>query len=137
MGKVLSRRRDFLAASLAGAGSLLCAGVACSAPSAALSRRAPWDRAAFADRVGSTFRFRSGDGEHVDMRLVETTEFRLTSRDHARHASRRPFSAVFHAAEGIALPQDTYLVRHRQLGTFQLFIVPVGPEPGHYEAIFS
>jgi hypothetical protein len=43
----------------------------------------------------------------------------------------------FRADAPVDLPQETYVVRHRQMGTFKLFVVPVGPEPGRYEAIFS
>jgi hypothetical protein len=37
------------------------------------------------------------------------------------------------------LPQRTYDFRNERLGSFELFIVPIGPEDGamRYEAVFT
>ncbi len=37
------------------------------------------------------------------------------------------FSLVFRGAAGVPLDQRTYLVEHRTLGEFPLFLVPLGP----------
>jgi len=52
---------------------------------------------------------------------------------------RDPFSIVFlHRSEEI-LPQGTYPLEHDQLGTFELFIVPIGQDTDgtRYEAVFA
>jgi hypothetical protein len=141
------RRRDFLTSSLTGAGALLGVGLMADDALAARKRRTKrrripkkmkkWDHAVIAAQIGTTFRFVADNGDQLDAELVETKEFPLTSRLHERKAARKPFSALFREAAGTPLPQGTYLAKHEALGTFSLFIVPVLPEPGYYEAIFS
>ena len=138
MEKVSLRRRDFVLASLASAGTLVCTGLGMSSACAGEDRRGRGSsHKEFAKHVGTRFRFVSEGGRPVDMKLIETKELPLTSRERARHVCRKPFSVEFRADAPVDLPQETYVVRHRQMGTFKLFVVPVGPEPGHYEAIFS
>jgi len=49
------------------------------------------------------------------------------------------FSLLFVSARGAFLPQATYELTHPELGTLELFIVPVGPAAGGngYEAVFT
>jgi hypothetical protein len=96
-----------------------------------------WDHAIIAAQIGTTFRFTAENGDQLDAQLTETKEFPLTSRLHERKAARKPFSALFRQTAGAPLPQGTYLTKHDRLGSFSLFIVPVLPDPGYYEAIFS
>lgn len=50
------------------------------------------------------------------------------------------FSLLFSTYPGKPFTQDTYLVKHDALGTFYMFVVPVGPRneksPDYYEAVF-
>ena len=52
-----------------------------------------------------------------------------------------PFSAYFLGPRSPALPQRIYTVDHDQLGTLDLFLVPLGPDPKTggmlYEAVFN
>jgi hypothetical protein len=142
------RRRDFLTSSLTGAGSFLCVGLMAEDAVAARKRRPirarripkkmkKWDHAVIAGQMGTTFRFTAENGDQLDAELIETKGFPLTSRLHEKKAARKPFSALFRETAGTPLPQGTYLAKHDRLGSFSLFIVPVLPDPGYYEAIFS
>jgi hypothetical protein len=91
------------------------------------------DKQSFAAHVGATFRARvSGD---TDVTLV------LAEVSRAGETPERPFALVFEARDGAALGQRTYAVSHETLGTFELFLVPIGPAPAtrapQYEAVFN
>jgi hypothetical protein len=49
------------------------------------------------------------------------------------------FSAYFAGSKTLPLDQGTYVMHHRELGTFQLFIVPAGSgrKQHYYEALFN
>jgi hypothetical protein len=55
------------------------------------------------------------------------------------HEGREPFSLEFTDPDPHHVPQQTLAVQHEELGSFDLFVVPLGPsEQGmRYEAIFS
>jgi hypothetical protein len=75
--------------------------------------------------VGSTFEVERPDGEHVGVELVDAT---------ALPGRGETFSLVFRGPAGVALEQRTYRVEHDALGTFPLFLVPVGlGDHGAYE----
>ncbi len=52
---------------------------------------------------------------------------------------KEQFSVVFSCAEPTVFNQGVYKISHHELGTFELFLVPVfGDDKGvHYEAVFS
>ncbi len=93
--------------------------------------------AEFAACLGSTFRLCPAGGGSVEVELVRARELRCASG--SRGEVRNPFTLLFRGGGGgERLPQDTYRVEHARLGTFALFVVPVGmgTEPV-YEAIFA
>jgi hypothetical protein len=49
------------------------------------------------------------------------------------------FSLLFHGAQSQPLGQGTYSFEHPQIGSFDLFIVPIAAENGqlHYQAVFN
>lgn len=54
--------------------------------------------------------------------------------------ARRPFSLWFtHPRRDAYLPQRVYRLEHPDLGTLEIFLVPLGPDAGgmRYEAVFS
>jgi hypothetical protein len=53
--------------------------------------------------------------------------------------NREQFSLVFREPSGVVLPQMIYRVEHDELGAFELFLVPIGPdaEGMRYEAVFT
>jgi hypothetical protein len=88
----------------------------------------------FAGRLGETFRV--GEGvDALDLELVEVTVG--IARPHA--GGRVPFSLVFRGPLEPVLPQRMYRFEHAELGTFELFIVPLGPDEDgmRYEAVFG
>lgn len=87
--------------------------------------------AGFRDAAGTAFQVQIDDRRAVDVTLVEV-----------RHADRRPgwetFSLLFTGPDE-PFPQAAYPVRHDQLGSFLLFLVPVLTEDNGqgYEAVFN
>jgi hypothetical protein len=82
----------------------------------------------FRDHRGTRFRLTGGpDGGGspvcIDAELAEVTEHSAGSPG----AFRAPFSVVFHGPLRPVAPQGIYRIEHHQLGTFELFVVPVGP----------
>jgi hypothetical protein len=104
-------------------------------PPKAYQRTDALTRADFAPLVGSRFRFRTPDGRRVTAVLAAVSD-RRPSRD----VRGECFALRFRARAARAmLAQDTYGVQHDALGTFALFIVPMGAERGraYYEAVVN
>jgi hypothetical protein len=94
--------------------------------------------ATFAPLVGDRFELVVDGSEAIDLTLAELDEPHRRSRAEAG-AGRSPFSIVFRGPLEPVLPQRIYDLRHERLGSFELFIVPIGPEDGamRYEAVFT
>ena len=77
----------------------------------------------------------------VELELVEAIE--ITSPPPAKTGGVAPaqvtFSLIFHGSENHFLPQRSYVFEHARLGRFELFIVPIGQQPGffQYQAIIN
>ena len=82
--------------------------------------------------LGSSFRLHAEE-LIVEVRLVECRGLSVT------HGKREPFSIVFRAPMETGLPQNTYRLEHDEMGSLDLFIVPIGPdsEGMRYEAVFT
>lgn len=82
--------------------------------------------------LGDAFRVRAPGGA-LDLLLCEATALPT------RAAGRQPFALLFREPAGAMIPQGTYPVDHPALGTFDLFVVPLGPDAGgmRYEAVFG
>ena len=76
-------------------------------------------KATFAGHVGETFRIRGGS-QALEVELIE-----ISGLD---KEEPRPFSLLFRNAGEQHLPQGTYRFEHDGMGTFELFLVPVGPD---------
>ena len=52
---------------------------------------------------------------------------------------RQPFSLIFEGTPGVVLPQHIYTLTHAQMGTLDIFLVPIGATPTatQYQAVFS
>jgi uncharacterized protein DUF6916 len=72
-----------------------------------------WAR--LADRIGDTFAFRAPDGMAIEAQLV--------AADRSEQGTTAVLTLTFRTDDGIAA-QGTYEVRHPDLGTFALFVVP-------------
>jgi hypothetical protein len=88
----------------------------------------------FSPRIGERFHVTLENGQKLDLELVEVTA------SSARGAGLRPpFSILFTGALEPLLPQKTYSFQHEELGSFDLFIVPIGQDEAgtQYEAVFG
>jgi hypothetical protein len=96
---------------------------------------------------GSSFRLLTGAVENdtdvaVELELVDVSE----DSTRAGEAFRVPFTVLFHGPLTPIIPQAIYRLRHERFGTFDLFMVPIGPaDPAgserpsamRYEAVFG
>jgi hypothetical protein len=87
------------------------------------------------------FRVDSDSPQPVELELTEATQFRKnrSAATSANHQNYEHFSLLFAGPADRPLEQKTHSFTHDQLGTFQLFIVPVRLEQGklYYEAVFN
>jgi hypothetical protein len=92
--------------------------------------------ATFTPLVGQQFQVLVDDGVTIGVVLVEATEPPL---DREPSGARMPFSIVFRGPLDPLLPQRIYGLSHDDLGSFDLFIVPIGQdeEGTRYEAVFT
>jgi hypothetical protein len=90
----------------------------------------------FSEHLGSTFRIHLEASEQYDVELISATALGGSTGE---EMPRQPFSIVFRGPGDVLLPQSIYHMEHDQIGSFELFIVPIGPdEKGlRYEAIFT
>ena len=79
----------------------------------------------FAPRIGEPFRLSAGDGQAMDAKLIEATPLGASAR-----GGRQPFSIVFLGPAAPVWPQRIYRLDHDALGSFDLFLVPLGPRDG-------
>ena len=91
--------------------------------------------AAFVPYLNQTFQFSDGVST-LDAELSEAK-----SPGPSPNGGRDPFALIFLAQYPPVWPQRIYRVSHPELGTYDIFLVPIGPDPKsggmRYEAIFS
>ena len=95
---------------------------------------------AFQTRVGESFRIRPDSNTSIDAELIEVRVLGEPGRSSRNGSSRRtPFALSFRTANRAALPQRIYAVEHGIMGSYVIFLVPVGPDAAGmvYEAIFT
>src|SRR5262245_19322718 len=88
----------------------------------------------FTQRLGERFRVHARPEMAIDVELIEANVLG------ASNASRRaPFSILFRGPLSPVWPQRTYRLDHDAMGSFDLFLVPVGPDATGmvYQAIFT
>ncbi len=88
----------------------------------------------FQPHVGKTFRVIVDERQYMPAELISVTPWGDTS-----DGKRQPFTLLFRADRGHAIPQATYTVDTEGMEPFPLFLVPLQPESDgtRYEAIFS
>jgi hypothetical protein len=86
-------------------------------------------RETFDGRIGDAFEVIPPEGRPVELVLSACEADRY----------ERSFSLLFHAPDGRLEPQQTFRARHAELGEFDLFLVPLGPDERgmRYEAVFT
>ncbi len=89
----------------------------------------------FSPHAGSCYRLRPrGGGEPIQLELIEVTPgARVPGR------KRQGFSLVFRGPHRPGVPQAIYQLEHEAMGTFEIFLVPITPDPqgALYEAVFT
>lgn len=92
-------------------------------------------RESFAGHIGATFHVHFDETSELELKLTEANSVGGES-DH-----RDPFSVIFVGPLEPVLPQAIYTLMHEDLGTLDLFLVPVGPDRAQtgiqYEAVFT
>lgn len=92
----------------------------------------------FQPHVNDTFELKREGDDDLKLELVEATTMGSPPKGGGR---RHSFSVLFHCPEKEPLPQQTHTVEHGEMGTMDLFLVPVGPDEEKdgmlYEAVFT
>jgi hypothetical protein len=94
----------------------------------------------FAPHAGERFLLHLDGAEAQPFVLQSVTEIPVSGwRPEDVAAHRKPFSLLFLGPPTFVLPQAIYHFEHDAIGTFEMFIVPIGQsaEGVSYEAIFS
>jgi hypothetical protein len=86
----------------------------------------------FARILNTTFRIHVGESQTIDAVLAEISEHMISAR-------QERFSIVFRAPTQPLLPQGLRHFEHDEIGSFDLFIVPIGRDEHsvQYEAVFN
>jgi hypothetical protein len=89
--------------------------------------------ATFAPHLGDHFRLRADDSTTLDAELTNVDEGEPAG------SGRAPFSLVFRGPLEPLLPQQIYRFEHDALGSFEVFIVPIGADEAgvRYEVVFA
>lgn len=87
----------------------------------------------FEPHLNTTFRLLRGEGEPLELELVE-----ITGGEGAFDNSYS-FSLFFRGGPHFRLQQHIFTLEHDHLGTLNIFLVPIsaGPEGFRYEAVFN
>jgi len=95
----------------------------------------------FAPHVNEMFHVSGASTGPFDMELTEVSVIGRAAGASGATAGRQPFSLVFMGPGQSVLPQGICEIAHEQLGTLNIFLVPLGPDNDgkgmRYEAIFS
>ena len=93
---------------------------------------APLEHAEFARHVNTTFRIRLNESETLPAELTEVSEHTVSPR-------QERFWVLFKTSNNVFLGQGQRAFEHDSMGSFELFIVPIGrDEDGtYYEAVFN
>jgi hypothetical protein len=89
----------------------------------------------FTPHTGSRYRLQAGGtAQPIDLELVE-----VATSGQAPRSNRRAFSLVFRGPRGLWLRQGIFRLEHDAMGTLELFLVPITPDPQGplYEAVFT
>lgn len=94
----------------------------------------------FIPHLNSKFHVFLNVSQWVEMELIEANELSEASRGGTpEEPGRMPFALLFRSPGEVYLPQRIYSMKHNEIGSFELFLVPIGPdgEGMRYEAIFA
>jgi hypothetical protein len=86
----------------------------------------------FAEHLRSTFQLKAPGAAPLPIELLEVTEKELSPKV-------EQFSLIFRGPLTPHFRQGTYTFEHEKLGTFDLFVVPLGPDATgmSYQVVFN
>lgn len=86
----------------------------------------------FVLHVNTGFQVRLQSGKQLSITLTQVSDQQVSAR-------QEEFSIVFRGPLDSFLPQGMYTLTHESMGSFDLFIVPIGrdAEGYSYEAVFN
>jgi hypothetical protein len=92
--------------------------------------------ASFKPHSGTRFQVLLENGPGVELDLAEVT---LYPHDSSVPRKREPFSLLFRGPAAAYLPQRIYRLQHPEMGSLDLFLVPIRREGDTllYEAVFN
>ena len=93
----------------------------------------------FSPHLGDQFEISSADGQSLKVKLIEVTDRSPCINKDDGAVRQECFSLLFQGSLDQPLTQSTYSFKHSQMGTFDLFIVPVGKDKTamQYEAVIN
>lgn len=92
----------------------------------------------FSPLLGDSFTLYLDATRTMAVALIDVTD--LSDASHAPpEGQRTPFSIVFRGIQHAVLRQGTYRLEHAALGSFEPFLVTIGPDSVgmRYEAVFT
>ena len=89
----------------------------------------------FSKHVGTQFKITLGEGE-LSLTLVEVKAYMPGENE---QDGMERFSVFFDGPADLLLQQQTYLLRHEQMGEFDIFLTPISADANRtrYEAVFN
>jgi hypothetical protein len=98
-------------------------------------------RSLLSQHLGQTFHVQLDSSDVVAMQLAQVRDLGVSQVTDKRTGAdmEHSFSVLFRGPADRPLGQGTYQLSHGRIGSFPLFIVPMGPADGdrYYEAIFN
>lgn len=94
----------------------------------------------FSPYLNQKFRMHIGPAEVMEIDLAEISDAPpAVAKAAAAYGRRAPFSLFFRGPLRPLMPQRIYTLEHAELGRFDLFLVPIGPDGTgmRYEAVFN
>ena len=93
----------------------------------------------FTPYLNQTFHIHVASTESLDAELIEVSELGAAPEADSQPAGRRAFSLVFRGSPDPILAQAIYRVAHSEMGSVDLFLVPIGSDTRgmRYEAVFT
>jgi hypothetical protein len=124
------------------AGTALTSQPSTDSSNVSLEQLGYYNEATFAPYVNTRFRVYLGPSNIRSLKLTEVTDYLPSLSQQAGEAASTGsecFSLLFTIPAGKPFTQDTYLIEHPALGTFYMFVVPIGAHSrtssDYYEAV--
>ncbi|HET8676727.1 MAG TPA: twin-arginine translocation signal domain-containing protein [Blastocatellia bacterium] len=99
-------------------------------------------KAQFSEFLNTTFWISLGTANTLEVELIDVNELKHSSAAmEPAKAKRERFSLIFRGPKDKPLKQDSYTMKHHNLGTLLIFLVPMGSDKKgtglRYEAVVS